>query len=323
MFYTGSTTKAFTAAAMSMLVDNSSTKFAQVEWTTPIAKLIHDDFVLQDSYATQHITIEDALSHRSGMPGHELSYGDNNTSVRETVRSLRHLPLTKELRTTYQYSNLMFIVVAHVIETLTGSWLGDFLEERIWRPLAMHSTFFCLDDALQVDQDQSSEVKLAHGYRWDNDSLAFVDVPWSNVPLISGAGNMISNVLDYSKWIRCMIDRSGPMSPSGHRALVSAHSIAIPEGVPPSPFGLSFTGPILYGFGWILTVYRGEPVVMHAGGINGFGSYVIYLPDRRWGFVALSNSLGTSTLMELQLAFQLIEDLLETPKKDRLDWENV
>lgn len=122
--------------------DNSN--YPHVQWDTPISQLIYDDFVLQDQYVTSHITIEDALSHRTGMPGHEFSYGgyyDGHKAVpRDIVRSLRYLPLTFEPRTTYSYCNMMYVVASHVVETLTGSWLGDVIYERIWKPIGMEST---------------------------------------------------------------------------------------------------------------------------------------------------------------------------------------
>jgi CubicO group peptidase (beta-lactamase class C family) len=150
LFYGGSTTKAFTAAAMSFLVDEN-----KLQWNTPISNLIRDDFVLENDYATTHTTIEDALSHRTGLPRHDFSYGgtyDGHKGMpKDVVRSLRHLPLTAEPRTRFQYCNIMFVVASYVIETLTGMWLGDVLKERIWRPLGMKSTvcflflgiFFC------------------------------------------------------------------------------------------------------------------------------------------------------------------------------------
>jgi CubicO group peptidase (beta-lactamase class C family) len=143
LFYGGSTTKAFTAAAMSLLVDDNA-NFSNVQWHTPIVRLIPNDFALSDEYATTHTTIEDALSHRSGLPRHDYSYGGNydgqKPSIKGSVRAMRHLPWTAEPRTKFQYCNQMYAVASHVIETLTGSWLGDVLKERIWGPLNMKAT---------------------------------------------------------------------------------------------------------------------------------------------------------------------------------------
>jgi CubicO group peptidase (beta-lactamase class C family) len=121
-----------------LLIDNSS-EYSNIQWSTPISELIRDDFVLENDYATTHTTIEDALSHRSGLPRHDFSYG-KKTTVKDTIRDLRYLPLTAEPRTTFQYCNIMFLVASHVVESLTGVWLGDFLKERIWEPLGMKST---------------------------------------------------------------------------------------------------------------------------------------------------------------------------------------
>jgi len=143
-----------------------------LSWDTPISSIIRDDFVLPDPYFTDHVTIEDALSHRTGMPRHDFSYGGINEKgkkrgVVDGVRSLRNLPLTKGLRTTFQYCNLMFVVASHVIETLTGVWLGDFLRERIWEPLGMNSTVCLLPQPPFFDAailDPRTPAILVHGF---------------------------------------------------------------------------------------------------------------------------------------------------------------
>ena len=96
--------------------------------------------MLVDSWATSHVTLEDILSHRTGLPRHDLSYGGSQDTLKGVVQSLRHLPLTAEPRTKFQYCNLMFMTASYVAEVLEGKWLGDVLKERIWAPLGMTST---------------------------------------------------------------------------------------------------------------------------------------------------------------------------------------
>lgn len=128
---------------MSLLVDDNE-RYPKVQWDTPISQLIRTDFVLENEYATNHITIEDALSHRSGMPRHDLSYGGHydghKATAKDIVRALRYLPITAEPRTRFQYCNMMYVVVSHIIEELTAAWLGDTLYDRILKPLGMKST---------------------------------------------------------------------------------------------------------------------------------------------------------------------------------------
>lgn len=109
LFYGASTSKAFTAAALSIMIasgnysipSTSSASPAKLDWTTPIAALIPDDFVLMDDpWATAHITLEDALSHRTGLPRHDKSNahwlddgGERRVATpRDVTRSLRYLP---------------------------------------------------------------------------------------------------------------------------------------------------------------------------------------------------------------------------------------
>ena len=88
--------------------------------------------VLKDEWATSYVTLEDALSHRTGMPRHDLSLNGLNTTVPDVVRKLRYLPMTAEPRAQWQYCNMMYITVTHLIETYTGDRLGKTLRERIW-----------------------------------------------------------------------------------------------------------------------------------------------------------------------------------------------
>jgi CubicO group peptidase (beta-lactamase class C family) len=84
------------------MVDNGT-----LQWNTPISSIIRDDFVMEDDYATHHVTIEDALSHRTGLPRHDMSYGGTydgrDGTIRDIVRSIRWLPMTEELRSKFQY----------------------------------------------------------------------------------------------------------------------------------------------------------------------------------------------------------------------------
>lgn len=178
LFYTASTTKSFTAAAVSLLIDDAanSTSSEALHWDTPLAKLIREDFVLPDEYTTLHATLEDALAHRTGMPRHDFSYGGPNVSVRDVVQNLRHLPMTAEIRVRWQYCNMMYITISHFIEKWTGIGLGDFLRTRIYEPLLMNSTFFSLKEAQAAASGGGAD--LATPYYWKNHTQRYHSLPW-------------------------------------------------------------------------------------------------------------------------------------------------
>lgn len=87
--------------------------------------------MLADEWATNHVTIEDALSHRTGYPGCDTAYGHSGTDMKDTIRLLRHLPMIAEPRVQWRYQNIMYTAVSNAIEKLTGMWLGHFLHLEI------------------------------------------------------------------------------------------------------------------------------------------------------------------------------------------------
>ena len=307
LLYAGSTTKAFTAAVMSLLVEDNE-NYPQVQWNTPIHQLIPEDFVLENEYATSHITIEDALSHRSGMPRHDQAYGDTASGQKATVKymiqSMRHIPLTAEPRTKYQYCNLMYLVAAQVIETVTGCKIGDLMRDRIWKPLGMASTFSSLGDAKNAVED------LAKGYLYSDGK--YQEVEWMELDQCVGAGNVISNVLDYAKWARAIMDKDTPLPAGGLEELLRPRSIM--------PFEEPYTGPRMYALGWRTGVYRGHRFYEHTGGMNAFGAELILFPDIKFSVIALANTAGTSNFAEQTIAFRLIDQKLGVPEKERHDW---
>ncbi|KAK8072782.1 penicillin-binding protein [Apiospora saccharicola] len=249
LFYTGSTTKSFTAAALSMLIDESSstdTDTPKLSWTTPISQLLRDDFVLSDDWATAHVTVEDVASHRTGYPPHDLAFVK---SSRAQIRRLRHLPLSAEPRQRFQYNNHMFTALGHLVEVLSGgTWLGAFFWEHLWVPMGMDETFLNRGDPRF--RAVESELVLADGYYWRNNSKGAGYVKRPRVPADwdTGAGAVISNVLDYAKYLRVMMREEGPIPAEGHRELRTSRSFFDEQGPP-------FTGPVTYTLGWMHGVF--------------------------------------------------------------------
>ena len=273
---------------------------------------MRDDFVLPDEYTTFHATIEDALSHRTGMPRHDLSYGGNNVTVRDVVRNLRHLPLTAEIRSRFQYCNMMYIAVSHFIETWTGLWLGEFMRRRIYQPLGMASTFFSLRDAQKAAA--SGGPSLATPYYWTNRTRQYHSIPWLDAPQESGCGATISNVLDYAKWLRCMMSMSAPLSPAGHQALRSPRIFSGPI----TEEQTGFRGSSAYALGWEVSNYRGEDLIWHSGGLPGYSTVMMYFPRLQWGVTMMANG-GQGDAIQV-LVFKLIDDMLGIPEQEQFDW---
>lgn len=315
LFPAASTTKAFTSAATSMVIKDSKDTESPIDWDTPISSLIPDDFALAEDYLTRHITLEDALSHRSGQPGHDwmLTYTPEDETLQELVRSMRHLPISHPPRTHFQYTNNMFVAVTHALQQRTGIPLGTFLKERIWEPIDMKETFFGVSEA---KSNPSTAHKVAEGYTWlpEHEGGSWLHETRPYWRPNTGAGSVVSSVLDYSKWVRELIEKSGPLK--GHDSLIKPRVFHFEEGDVnlPSPYHA-------YALGWFVDNYRGQDFYHHTGSWPGYGSLVGFIPDKQFGFVMMGNS-ASARQGTLRLATHLIDKLLG-PSTDPLHNERM
>jgi CubicO group peptidase (beta-lactamase class C family) len=316
LFFTGSTTKAFTSAALSFLVEDNE-NYPGVKWDTPVADIIRDDFVMEDDWYTNHITLEDAASHRSGLPRHDISYPENvkNVTTGSWVRLFRYLPLTAAIRTRFQYCNLMYVALSHVLETLVKKPLGDFITEKIWAPLNMTSTTYHISKAQELGH-------IARGYLWIESKCQprYAPVGYLDLSAVAGAGFTISTVNDYAKWTYSLLHRLRPLSRAQHQAIMTPRTMVTGDSNPLIFDPLPFVGPYLYSLGWEQFVYRGELFIGHDGGLPGFGARLLMIPSRNWGVVMMGNTGGTSNMAEVILTFNLIDDFLGVPQEERYDW---
>ena len=320
LYYCASTTKSFTAAAVLKLIENDEGTANPLSLKTKIQSLIRDDFVLEDTYATSHATLEDALSHRTGMAAHDGSYGWPNASLKGVVRNLRNLPTASELREQWQYCNIMYILLSYTVESLSGMWLGHFLRKAFWEPLGMNSTFFSLADAQRAGG--SGGPKLAVGYIWDNTTQEYMTTPYVDSPIVSGAGAIISNVLDYAKFLRAMLTMDEKiLTRTSFLELRTPRMITETAGDTIIPFWLR---PEMYGLGWQISTYRGYRVFSHSGGAFGFAANMLYIPElgNGVGLTLLANGHATSGFIAAILSYELIDEVIGVPNDERIDLES-
>jgi hypothetical protein len=275
--------------------------------------------VLEDDHATTHTTIEDALSHRSGLPRHDLAYGEPDDTPSTVVKRIRYLHMTAEPRTTFQYCNIMYAVATDLLETLTGLKLETLLREMFWTPLGMLSTSF---------SDVIGRGNLARGYFWDYTKDGFstpgsplsnnpyVSEPYINASAIAGAGATISSVNDYALWVRAYLDVANATKATNFSSPINPtlyHDVLTPRTIVQLPPGFSapdFMTPQLYALGWITFSLGSHTVVGHGGGLPGFGTNILFLPDDGYGIITMGNTAGTSNIAGNLIALVLLEQKL-------------
>ena len=311
LYFAGSTTKAMTSAAAGKIVHSEEPAFKDIKWTTPIAAVLGDDFVLTDEYATSHMSVEDALSHRSGLPAHDMSYGWGSQSLLDCVRSLRHLPFSTDFRTGWLYNNILYGAVGAVIERLTGKELSEVLENWFWKPLGMTSTTLSLEKALAM-QDDSGNTRLARGYYWTKDGF-YVPDAYPDFAPVAAAGAAISSIRDYSLWVKALLeasagssDTSSPLSGDLFRDLITPRSIV------PSLYASLWkdcNGITTCALGWLVQNLGSRTLISHGGGLVGFGSCVYLLPEEGFGFISMGNTMGSSNIVGNKLFFEVLRRL--------------
>ncbi|OJJ05861.1 hypothetical protein ASPVEDRAFT_55646 [Aspergillus versicolor CBS 583.65] len=284
LFDIASCSKSLTAAAAALLVDDQ--KFPKVQYTALMSDLLPDDFVMPDPTYTTGITLEDVLSHRTGMASHDSSYmgikSSNPDTPKSITRNLRNLKPAAPLRSRYLYCNQMYTVATHLIEETTQQSFADVLQERIFNPLNMTST--TLQPA--ATQAKGWSDRMAKGYIWENNTWR--SLPPQNCPEAQGAGSVISSGNDFIKWVKALLYHEGPITDKVYHGLTTLRSIVNPNGRRLR----AHTTPAIYAAGMEIYYYRGVQVIGHDGREPGFASRFVFMPALRFGAVVLGNSAG-------------------------------
>jgi CubicO group peptidase (beta-lactamase class C family) len=284
LYYLASITKNLVSATLLHVIDSTTNTSNPVTLDSKVHTLIPDEFVLSDDYATLHASIKDVLSHQLGYPGHDLSYGGDNFTVADTVRLLRHLPMNKELREKYQYFNIGFLIAQHIVQSMTGQWIGDVQKAAIFEPLGMNASTVNLGEALGFKDNT-----LAYGYAWDPITESLIKQEWWD-GLLVGAGGLITSVNDYTKYLRAMIHQELSMSKELQTALITPLSVADPV------FDAEYISHYNYAMGWGVMYYRGHRVITRESACSNSGCRSITLMHfvRRRGRAGLHLGDGLS-----------------------------
>lgn len=275
LFAIGSTTKAMTATVLGMLVDDG-----KLDWDQPVTRYL-PDFRLADEIVTARITPRDLVTHRSGLPRHDLLWYNNHKSTREEmVARLEHLELSADLREKFQYNNLLFMTAGYLAGELSGEGWEETTRKRLFSPLGMNRSVFTLA-AVEQDSDHALPYKK-------NDDEKLERIPFRQIDLIGPAGSVSSSVNEMSRWLLFNLSKGKV----GDNQLIQPSTLAdihSPHMTVSSPSATSRVAQQAYGMGWLVAIYRGHKMVTHGGGIDGFNTEVIFFPDDEVGVVAFTN----------------------------------
>ncbi|MGZ5446107.1 MAG: serine hydrolase [Thermoanaerobaculia bacterium] len=295
----GSITKSFTTLAMGTLVDEG-----KLEWEKPVRTYL-PEFLAADDVLTASLTVRDLVTHRSGLPRHDLVWYNNQDLTRaEIVGRLAHLPASEGLRSRWQYNNLMFLTAGYLIEDTTGKPWEDVIRSRVFTPLGMTRSNF-------KDEDSAKDADHARGYREDDGKI--LEMPFREVGNMGPAGSINSSVNEMANY--ALLQLGG--GKFGGATVVEAPTLKemhTPQSVINALPDLPELSPTTYGMGWFIDSYRGHLRVAHGGNIDGFSALLTLFPNDGVAVVALANANG-SGLPGIATS-HLADRMLKLPAKD-------
>ena len=284
MFAIGSNTKAFTTAALATLVDEG-----KLSWDDPVYQRL-PGFVMYDPYVSHEMTIRDLLTHRSGMGLGEgdLLFWPHTTYTREDViYKLRFMKPQSSFRSHYAYDNLLYMTAGQIIPAVTGTSWDDYIPRRIFGPLGMtHSV--TSSKLFKPGDDYASPHSRVEG--------KLQVIPLEDLDNAGPAGSINSCAADMARWVQLQlnhgkfVDRDGHLFTEQRSKEMWTPQTILPTGEPPAPLAALKSNFADYALGWGLRDYHGRKLVGHTGGVGGYVSRVMLVPEENLGVVVLTNA---------------------------------
>ena len=314
LFEVASNSKAFTAAALAMLVDEG-----KLDWDDPVTRHL-PDFQMYDAYVTHEMTVRDLLTHRSGLglgAGDLLWWPTTTFTTDEIIQKLRYVRPATSFRNSYAYDNLLYMVAGKIIAQKMGKPWGEAVRERILKPVGMNTTTTSL-----AENAGNPNVSNAHS-KIDGKIAAVKAMP---VPNAIGAVGINTNAEDIARWMTVLLDEGkieGARDAQGKEVRLYSSRQAREMWTAQTPIRISEPKPSLaatrpnflaYGLGFQLRDYKGKKVALHGGALQGFYSRVVLVPEAKLGIAILTNAESGGALTSLQ--YRLLDQYLDAAPSD-------
>ena len=305
LFGIGSNTKAFTVAALAMLVDEG-----KLSWDDKVIDRL-PNFRLYDPYVTRELTIRDLLTHRSGLglgSGDLMLFPPSDFTRAEIIHNLRYMPPASSFRSKFAYDNLLYIVAGELVLAKTGMSWETFVQTKILDRLGTG----CAATVSLVP----AHANMAVPHVMVGDKLTVVTPDPSTA--YDPAGSIQCNAEGMAAWMALQLadgrlkDGSQLFSAAQHKEMWTPQTILAPL---PESAALTRTHFRDYGLAWFIEDYEGAQRVWHTGGLVGMVSAVSLLPEQGVGIVVLSNQESGGRAAMTQ---SLLDAMVGRPGRDWL-----
>lgn len=311
-FAIASNSKAFTTAALAILVEDG-----KIKWTDHIVDHI-PEFKMYNAYVTENFNIQDLLVHRSGLG---LGIGDlmwipdgADFTMDDLLKSFQYFKPESAFRTKFDYDNLLYMVAGELIARKSGMTWEAFVTTKIFKPLGMDHTYASLEE-------MTDKSNLASGHNTASGSYAVL--PNYEKMINGAAAGIYSNVHDLSQWMIMNLNHGkygenldkNIFKASSQDEMWKIHTITNASKNP--RYNSHFSG---YGLGWFLTDQNGKMHISHTGGMPGMLSKTVLLPDLNVGVVVLTNTEPGGGSFFTAVSNTIVDGYLGL---DKLDWTEM
>ena len=284
VFRLGSITKQFTAVAILILEEQG-----KLALNDSITKFLPD-------YPTHDhlITVEHLLTHTSGIMSYTdmpewLSLWRKDFTVQELIDFFKYQPMQSAPGKRWAYNNSGYFLLGAIIEKVSGQSYEQFIQHSIFDPLGMKQSYY--DNPIRVIP------RRAAGY--DKGPQGYTNAAYLSMTQPYAAGALASTVDDLAVWDSALYTEKLLKQENLQRAFVS--------------YRLADGSPTAYGYGWGLSEYVGHGFIEHGGGVHGFRTYAIRIPDERIFVAVLSNDGGA---YPEELAFKIAAIAIGQPYRE-------
>lgn len=297
-FAIGSSTKAFTALSVLMTADEGKISLD----ASP--KTVLPYFKMYDPETDKNMTIRDLMTHSSGLNRTDIAMITGKLTRAELIRVAGEAKPIGKLHEKFGYQNLMFAAAGEVVAVAQKQPWEKFVPERIFKPLGMTNSNMSI-------REMPKAKDYSFGYSYNFDTKETQKLPYRDIDQVGPAGSINSSANDMAKWVRFALNRG--VTPDG-KPLVSEKGY---EDWMKPHMKMNPAGTMNYGLGWMIGKWNGLTVVQHGGNIDGFNALVALIPEKKLGFVMLTNVTASSLGSELMpIIWENILGKPEGPKTD-------
>jgi CubicO group peptidase (beta-lactamase class C family) len=294
VFRIGSVTKMMTAAAVMQQVE-----LGRVDLSAPVTDYI-PDFEVAGRWPAERITVWNLLTHTTGFPDYIDDFsrvGNNALSVWAATQD--GVELHAPPGSFWNYSNPNFMLAGLVAERASGVPYRDLLKQQLWEPAGMHATTFTPAEVIE-----GGDYSYGHATHPVTNTPLYISPTDNDLWAAGPAGFAFSTVGDLVHWALLLMDGGGPvLAPGSAATMQEPHQ------------WMHYTPDRHYGFGIMVEEYEGLDVRQHGGNVSGYGTFLLWVPERRFAVALLANVTYSLTLA----AYCIVDEVLDPPPVDPPD----